>query len=673
MSPVRSLVALGVVVLVGAGVIALAQEEGPPSPEIPLPTLLPKQFEPTPVAPGELIPPPPVVPPPAVPFEITLPPGSAVPVIEFPEETGAPMLPPPVPSSDLKDEAAPPLPPQAAAAWEEAGQWFERNGPAQAADALAQFLKLAPQSHLAAEALYKLGACHLMAEKKEDAQKAFDRLVRDYPASPWAQLVLKSHFDEKAYAKLMGEVYAAACDKSSPAKARIAVELCQDYIKRFPLSDAKRAELHYRAGLCLLLLGERGQYEQGMQILTQIDKYKEEPWSKLAAIRQGGRAAFADRMDELIDLSGSDDDNVRLFLELSDVHYRDLTGDAKIKCRCYQARCLHEKGDDRYLAILRELIKEHPASAWAADAQFHIAERAYADGRMKKAQELFLKLAVQYPTSPRSARANDWASWIEQQAQCQRELEKVLGATIQRLNQKGLSLAAALTLKSDAVKSAINARLGVQKDRLLIDVGSENFKIFFVKNAAGIWFLAPDQKALYKLKEFPIAMPVLNLAVDPVTRSFSFGLGFSDQGDSGSTVNVSPEAVKFLAAHMLVNAHGTVLDKSLPGGGSRRVIHLEDTTWDPTALYTLEIEAEKDVLCEVRLEIRQGKSPPVRIRLSDLRLADQLPEEFFALPPFPGIPQREMEKIDYFEALSQYMKLFSGLMKELEVDKWYAK
>jgi hypothetical protein len=181
------------------------------------------------------------------------------------------------------------------------------------------FLEHHPTAGNADEVLYKLATAHILQGQPDKAKKLWDRLVREYFDSPWAQFVLHSHYDENAFKELVRERYQKARSSKAPQVAREAFHLLALEHKRFKKSDDK-GERTYKGAVCLLIQGQDRQYREIMASLQ--DRMKAETWGKMAAIRLGGIDAIRDRMEELHQHNGHDGENFALFQDLANA-YRD--------------------------------------------------------------------------------------------------------------------------------------------------------------------------------------------------------------------------------------------------------------------------------------------------------------------------------------------------------------
>src|SRR5262249_54051255 len=141
---------------------------------------------------------------------------------------------------------------------------------------------------------------------------------------------------------------------------------------------------------------------------------KDGAWGTLAALRLGGPQLFKERMDELIKLDARGGEECRAFLDLAEEHLPKLSGDLKVKCLFYTALCHDLLNSDRAIPLYEALVKEHPASAWAAEAAFARAERLYRNKEFAKAKAAYLDMAECYSKSPRAALAREWAGWVDE-------------------------------------------------------------------------------------------------------------------------------------------------------------------------------------------------------------------------------------------------------------------
>jgi TolA-binding protein len=537
--------------------------------------------------------------------------------------------------------------------------WFERAAFDLAVDRFEQFLKLAPRATQAAEVRYKMGTALLALDSKQEAQAVFAKLVRVHPDSPWSTIVVSAHLDEKALASLIKEKYAKAHHSRTVASAQQARDLILVYRKRFG-TDENRPECAYRAGVCCQLCNDIEDYQDCMNGL--IENCKDSEWAKLALVRLGDNDIFCRHMDELIKLRNVDDENLRLFLEMAEKYYPELQGSEKLKCRFFQARALFDDDKPRALHIFQTLVERHPKSPWAAEAAFRLAEHDYTEGRLAKAQQAFQKLAARYPNSPRARCAKEWAAWIDQHKECRDGIQEFLAANCERLTSSPCSLAASLTIKTDAIKQPLIGKFGMQKDRMLIDLRFRDTIIFFANNQDGTWFLAPTQKYLYKITDFTQPLPKFVVRTDPSTKQASCFFGLTtDDDDPGTFVQLPPETAPWVAAEVMRSSHVHREFNVAKNGTTRTIYHFEDAGWQPEERNHVRVEIEGDAVREIRLEMHGKGNKNAVIVLSDIRFCEPIPEDFFALPALPHKEVRDADSINRLDMFAQWLQLLSAV------------
>src|SRR5262249_33443942 len=106
---------------------------------------------------------------------------------------------------------------------------FEKNWPETAVLSFQDLLRDFPRSPLAPEAAYRLAAAHLLQGNVGMAGHFHGVLIRDYFASPWAQLALHYHFTEEQILRVADELRQRGREaRPELARAGKLYQLCLD-------------------------------------------------------------------------------------------------------------------------------------------------------------------------------------------------------------------------------------------------------------------------------------------------------------------------------------------------------------------------------------------------------------------------------------------------------------
>ena len=124
--------------------------------------------------------------------------------------------------------------------------------------------------------------------------------------------------------------------------------------------------------------------------------------AQAARLSLAGPSAFPAMADELVRLQAGDGEQNLAFLDLADKALPRLKGDDLIKFLAYQARGLPAERKEQRRDLHRRIVKEFPASPWAAESAFWLAEAHFADKEFDQARAGYLELATRYPQSPRA-------------------------------------------------------------------------------------------------------------------------------------------------------------------------------------------------------------------------------------------------------------------------------
>jgi TolA-binding protein len=568
------------------------------------------------------------------------------------------------PTSELKPPA-----PLDQSQFELADQIWKTSTPEAAAAALEDFLKEHPQSAHAPEARYRLAAAQVLMGKAAEAKATFEKLVEDHFASPWAQLALMTHFEEDALGKLADARRVEARDKKDAERARTAVKLYELYARRFPKGSKSKEELAYKTGDCLLVARDQEGFRTSLRQAQELDK--DGGWGKLAAIRLAGVAAFAQNMDQLVRLSVGDGEQKSVFLSLADEAVASLQGEDRIKCLSYQAHCLPTAQKDQRHALLRQVLKDYPASPWAAEAAYWLAEDAFADKAFARAKADYRELAAHYPQSPRAALATRWAGWIEEQdATCTR-LTKVLEGVLRRLAQAKGGFAFHLQTAGDGSKNVdVNFAWQNATQDALFRLRLADAEVLLANNKEALWYRPFGHPGCLKAPRIQLPSPRFALQEDPAANrvNFNFGISTDAPADGGSPFQVSPQTAGLLVncLHPTFHIH---FDPPATAGQAPRVLRLELAvdSWDShkPAEITVELDAD-DQPVAVRGTFWRDDQHKTTATIGGLVLGGPLPQSAFTVSLPPGTDVRGVEAINMFDLFSDGMRLLALLTKQVK-------
>jgi TolA-binding protein len=532
-----------------------------------------------------------------------------------------------------------------------------------AAEQFDKLLAKAPQSTLAPEAAYKRGVALLLAGRAEEAKKAFLSLAERYYGSPWAELVLQTHCEDAALFALAEKKRAQGQESGSEADLAAVVKLYTLYSSRFPRGEKSPAELCYKVGLCTRRLGRDDDTRTVLTRGQQLDR--EGAWGKMCALRLRGAAAFPGRMDELIDLADTGGENAALFLDLAQECDATLTGEDRVKCLYYQARCHAGKSNDSAVALWRRIRKEHPQSRWAADATFYLAEYAFLHKRFDEARAAYRAFAAQYPDSPRAAVARRWAGWLGRaDATCQ-ELEQVAGAVIRRLNEGKGGLA--FTVTDD--RKQFEGRVAVQgDDRFYLKIRYGAAGMLLARNKDGDWYHSLQEPFLTRAPagKGNFTVPRFSAGMDPLSNTFNFSFGGPprDEGKEQPRCAIDPRVVAPLVAALRSWAHVGRQVRKGPDGRRQVVYLLQVADWSAEPC-TLEVVTDAAQMPRELRMLGRDRQKDHSLAITEIAIGEPLPEAAFTVAVPPNARVREAADLAGLEILASMFRMVGGVVDEI--------
>jgi tetratricopeptide (TPR) repeat protein len=560
-----------------------------------------------------------------------------------------------------------------ASAFELADQLWRNASYEVAGEYLEKFLTELPKSGLAPEARYRLAAAYLLLGKSAEAKAAFEKLVQDHFASPWAQLALTAHYDEEGLIKLVDAKRKQAREAHQPEEAQAGLKLLDLHARRFPQGGKSKEELAYRRGDCCRLAGDEVGFASAMKQVVDLDK--DGDWGKLATVRLAGLAAFPAKMDELVRLSVGDAEQNRVFLDLAEQALPTLKGEALIKCLSYQARCLPEERKEQRRALHRRIRKEFPTSPWAAESAFWLAEAAFADKEFEQAKAGYLDLAARYPHSPRAAQARRWAGWIDEREATGRELEQLVKGLLARLSAPTGGFAFRFRGEDAGHHKSLAARFAYQSatNDTFISLRLGELSVLLANNKDGFWYQPAGRAELVKGPPTKLPRPTVVAQPDLANRHLSFGFGINgdDQAPPASPFQVHPDLAPALVAGLQGLGHvhvekGKEADKK---AGAVVRLELAASSWDATEPTAVEVVVSSGGgLAEVRGSWCNAGGRKLTATVSDIVLGETLPAEVFAVKVPAGITVRPVQMFNVLEVWADAMRLLAVVGQEVKGD-----
>ncbi len=553
------------------------------------------------------------------------------------------------------------------------------------------FLNKYPKSAWAAEALYKLGAAQLVLGKPDEARKLWDRLLDKHFDSPWSVLLLRSTLDGDALLALGNRLRTRARESGRPGDYQAAFAAFEAYLRRFasaapamppqampPQAQPQKAEAFYKLADCMrrevMNWNETMERDQLLRSIQANDK--DGCWGKLATFWLEDAKYFLAHLDDLLDLNAPDSEHCHAFLALLDRHAAALTADDRVKGQYYRARCLEElKKPAEAQALYQRLQTEHPASPWAAESGFWLAEKQFHDDR-SKAAAAYRAFAAKYPASARAAVAARWAAALDADEADWKVMKEALTALQQRVSQKQPSLALRLAYRCADPGKAVDARMAFQindgRSRAYLGVTAQGHQLLFASDKEGTCFGIVERGQVLKAKRaMDVPCPVGEVESRP---DGSFNYKFRTAGPAEPTPPapftfngaVAADAVKYGRSHL----HLSHREHKDAAGKPTVVYVLEWPSRASPAPVVLELDLDNGhMVREVRILIPGDKDSSSTWTLADLRLNEPLPDDTFRVAVPPGLAVVEVPEINPLEVMGQGFGFLTALYNNVSGKK----
>jgi outer membrane protein assembly factor BamD (BamD/ComL family) len=556
-------------------------------------------------------------------------------------------------------------------AFESACDSFDRGWLDTAAALFRDFLHDYPKSPRTAEANYRLAATHLLLGQTEEAARIHEALIRDYFDSPWTQLVMQTHFDEKDLAKIADEKRLHGME-GAEADLLAATKMYEYCMKRCTAKAAKAAargekddsgefqqKVLYKQGECQLRTRQTAQATIAFEHVKEINS--ENGWGTLAALRLGNARTFQERMDELINLVGVDGEGYRLYLALLAQHDASLDKEVRGKSLYYQvlshATLEHE---ELSVPLCQQLVKEYPNTTWCVEAAFWLADRHFRRNELDLAKAAYLDLANKYPKSPHAEEARRWAGWIDHTDEAWADVSKATIRLLGRIEHFDGEYGLRIQTHGPDVKQTLDARIAFQDNRhYLLKAAMGDAAFLFANNERGGWYWT---KGRDQCTHIPTGMPLPSTVVEsfktPAGLS-TFGIRFSDDTTAATKpqLRVDPAVIAEIIEQLKHEVHLGIEKRQGPSG-PERIYSMEYPDWLLSRLSSLVIRMNDmgDILA-IRARYPDKKEGYWTWDITDLVLGGKLPPGTFAVEVPPGTRVRESEQMSWWVAWMDAIQL----------------
>jgi TolA-binding protein len=570
------------------------------------------------------------------------------------------------------DQRADELAGRVASLYADACRYLNQGSPALAALHLERFLQEFPHfSPWVPEVTYKLACAHLLQGQPDAAQKTLDQLVRKHPDSAWAQIALLTHYDDSKLLRLAQQRRKIALETGQAADYRAAAKLYRLHTTRFPNTQANKAELLYQLAHSFL---QAGQGDEALAILRHLQETdKQGEWGRLAALRLGDGKAFKEGFADLINWHG--EEALRVFLDLYDRYEDWLEGDDRVKGAFYCGLCLFGLRRTRdALTTWETLRRQHPASRWAAESAFWLAEGHFAQKDFARAQKGFREMAQQYPRSPRAALAQQWADAIDRLEPGWAEVEQVLAGLFRQLGKSEGGFALAVEIAAPELSGGYRCRIALQDlGRFYLSADYQGQGLLVASNREGSWYRSLCENVLVKARQpFEIPLPRGEVRFDPADDSrFDISFAFSSESgpDQAPRFTIPPEFASYAIAKLKGLYHLNVEVRKDAAGREQHVYHLQTPGWwtQPPTAWVIWVDADRKIR-EVRWTPSDNQGGQTVLAITGIAIGEHLDDDAFAVTVPPGVTVREVERLDALEILAQLMKWVGTLYEQTRRD-----
>lgn len=532
---------------------------------------------------------------------------------------------------------------------------------------LQDFLRDYPRSRLAPEASYRLAATRLLLDHPQQARKLFESLVTQYPDSPWARLVLLTHFDEGQLLAQITERRQQAVQSKKQAKA--AVDLLDVYQRRFPTGKLNRAEVVYKLGVCHRLADNEDAFAAAMRAVQEAAP--DSVWGRLAAFQLGDRTHFQDGLEKLYRLSANKEELYAL-LDLAGRFEPAMDAEHQVRCRYWRVVCLGDLGRDKEARVLcRKVLSEQADSGAAADCQFWLAEHYYRHKEISRAEAEYKSLMKRYPHSARVEQARRWLAWLEGHDDAWSELEGVVAryATTAPDSPSGLGFRA--VMRSSELGGSLRCRVAFQgTDRFLLELAAGNSGIVLANNEEGGWYRALGERVAFKARQ-RIELPRPHCEVGENSADGTMSLNFSwlaPTRDAGPCLVLPLRIAPSLVSSLQEQFHLCRTSRTVEGK-TTTTFQMESASWaaDDLIRVELEVSAEQEIK-RVRYE-RQSGTEKTECILSDVVLNGPLPADAFQVALPKGTEVRCVERVNLLDSLGHLLKTAAHVMDGMRKDE----
>lgn len=444
-----------------------------------------------------------------------------------------------------------------------AAGYFDYADAAEAKAKLSSFLTTFPKSVKAPEMIYRLAVLDLAAN--ESAKATFQRLIREAPTSPWAKLAMQTHLDQDGLMSVANAIRKFALDANNRDDGVAAILAYKAVMSRFGKGKTNLLrECVYKVIDCYTVIEQPDEATEALQLLVKADDDKN-GWVALARIRASAPGQEAESLTKLSKLTDAREEAARVFVTIYEQCATGLKGEDAVRHRYHYAQCLLQlEKNVAATATLRDVATNHPKTTWAADATLDLAEQAFGKKRWQEAQDLYRRLARDYPEHKHARAAAIWAQAVDQSDATSAAIGEALFKTFQTWNESSMQMSVRATCR-DAEKQLFMLDLAYRDpEHYRAEVVLRDAGMILASNAKNTFLWDRHGPVKIAAKALKLPMPMFNLKIDPKTESLAFWFAFDSEATQPKFDIETPRELAKLAGRSLCERYHTWTEPADP-------------------------------------------------------------------------------------------------------------
>lgn len=530
-----------------------------------------------------------------------------------------------------------------------------------AASQYQDFLREYPSSASLAEVRYKMFVISSLKLDIANMQKYSDQLIEQHFDSPWACHILMTHCDANRLLAIANQKRKVVdVSKQKPEWER-AVRVLQIFMGRFANDKQHQPEVIYKMGDCMRRLGR----PEAIPVLKQVVAIDAEgDWGKLARFWLEDAGYFQKNMDSLAFMQIADNENHLAYLDLVDLHGKNLTPAERAKCLCLQASCLMSLDrKSAAKALWEKVLKEEAASPYAGESAFWLAELAFQESDFVRAREQFRQFAEQFPKHPRAEQARAFEQGLAELDASWQELGQVLQVMYRHcVGKPEPTMSMQLSLSTGNPVKVLNGRFAYQDvQHMLAQLTWAGGGVVVANNDQGGWFGIYERGLFIQAKQkIDVPLPAFTIDRGPDGKFNFFGNFGANRAPGTPMLTINPQV---LTEIVIQAKHRVHLLRRPSKDTAGKVFVLQNPRFDTPAPTQGELMVDATLMPrEFHCVVPSSKHAPSEWKLSEIRLGEPISAEAFTVPVPAGVQVRQTEQLQPAEIYPPLFELASRLM-----------